>query len=75
LALVGRRIEGLVMEDDLRQLVGSLGVGARDPEREGWDRVIAKENDAVSYRAWCYNTAVRQRSVVSLSPCEFTLRS
>jgi hypothetical protein len=64
---VGRRIEGLVTEDDLKQLIGSLGVGARDPEREGWDHVVAKENDAVSYRAWCDKTAVRLRSVSWLS--------
>ncbi|KAF8758216.1 hypothetical protein HU200_010581 [Digitaria exilis] len=46
-------LEGLVTEDDLRQLVGSLGVGAREPEREGWEHVISKGNDDVSYRAWC----------------------
>ena len=40
-------------EDDLRQLVGSLGVGAREPEAEGWEHVISKGNDDVSYRAWC----------------------
>lgn len=40
-------------EDDLRQLVSSLGVGAREPELEGWEPVIAKANDAVSYKAWC----------------------
>ena len=47
------RLEGLVTEDDLRQLVGSLGVGAREPEAEGWEHVISKRNDDVSYRAWC----------------------
>ncbi|KAF8689623.1 hypothetical protein HU200_041737 [Digitaria exilis] len=47
------RLEGLVTEDDLRQLVGSLGVGTREPEREGWEHVISKGNDDVSYRAWC----------------------
>ena len=47
------RLEGLVTEDDLRQLVGSLGVGAREPEAEGWEHVISKGNDDVSYRAWC----------------------
>jgi hypothetical protein len=47
------RLEGLVTEDDLRQLVGSLGVGAREPETEGWEHVISKGNDVVSYRAWC----------------------
>ncbi|OEL36225.1 Pentatricopeptide repeat-containing protein [Dichanthelium oligosanthes] len=46
-------LEGLVTEDDLRQLVGSLGVGAREPEGEGWEHVISKGNDDVSYRAWC----------------------
>ncbi|CAO2038401.1 unnamed protein product [Urochloa humidicola] len=46
-------LEGLVTEDDLRQLVGSLGVGARQPEAEGWEHVISKGNDDVSYRAWC----------------------
>ncbi|PAN06015.1 hypothetical protein PAHAL_1G179600 [Panicum hallii] len=46
-------LEGLVTEDDLRQLVGSLGVGAREPETEGWEHVISKGNDVVSYRAWC----------------------
>ena len=40
-------------EEDLRQLVGSLGVGAREPEAEGWEHVISKRNDDVSYRAWC----------------------
>lgn len=59
---MNRRIEELVTEDDLRELVSSLGVGGRDPEREGWDHVIAKENDAVSYRAWCDKPAVRLRS-------------
>ncbi|XP_062219038.1 uncharacterized protein LOC133918921 [Phragmites australis] len=49
-------IEGLVTEDDLTQLVSSLGVGSREPEREGWEHVIAKGNDAVSYRAWCDKT-------------------
>lgn len=47
------RLEGLVTEDDLRQLVGGLGVGTREPEREGWEHVISKGNDDVSYRAWC----------------------
>ncbi|TKW39138.1 hypothetical protein SEVIR_1G159000v4 [Setaria viridis] len=46
-------LEGLVTEDDLRQLVGSLGVGAREPETEGWEHVISKGNDDVSYRVWC----------------------
>ncbi|KAG2650844.1 uncharacterized protein LOC120655694 isoform X1 [Panicum virgatum] len=46
-------LEGLVTEEDLRQLVGSLGVGAREPEAEGWEHVISKRNDDVSYRAWC----------------------
>ncbi|XP_062223349.1 uncharacterized protein LOC133922159 [Phragmites australis] len=46
-------IEGLVTEDDLRQLVSSLGVGAREPEKEGWEHVITRGNDAVSYRTWC----------------------
>lgn len=40
-------------EDDLRQLVGGLGVATREPEREGWEHVISKGNDDVSYRAWC----------------------
>jgi hypothetical protein len=51
-------MEGLVTEDDLRQLVSSLGVGARAPELEGWDPVIAMGNDAVSYKAWCDKTKV-----------------
>lgn len=51
--LVGDRIEGLVTEGDLRQLVGSLGLGAREPEREGWEHVISKSSDDVSYKAWC----------------------
>ncbi|CAL5022099.1 unnamed protein product [Urochloa decumbens] len=46
-------LEGLVTEDDLRQLVDSLGVGTREPEAEGWGHVISKGNDDVSYRAWC----------------------
>ncbi|WVZ75785.1 hypothetical protein U9M48_023816 [Paspalum notatum var. saurae] len=46
-------VEGLVTEDDLRHLVGSLGLGEREPEREGWEPVISKGNDDVSYRAWC----------------------
>ncbi|CAM0911484.1 unnamed protein product [Alopecurus aequalis] len=49
-------IEGLVTEDDLRQLVSSLGVSAREPELEGWDPVIAMGNDTVSYKAWCEKT-------------------
>ncbi|XP_047091110.1 uncharacterized protein LOC124702968 [Lolium rigidum] len=49
-------MEGLVTEDDLRELVTSLGVGARAPELEGWDPVIAMGNDAVSYKAWCDKT-------------------
>ncbi|GJM84988.1 hypothetical protein PR202_ga00711 [Eleusine coracana subsp. coracana] len=63
-------IEGLVTEDDLRQLVSSLGVGARDPEREGWDHVIAKQNDAVSYRAWCDNTADGPPKYLSITTYE-----
>uniref|UniRef100_J3LCS6 START domain-containing protein n=1 Tax=Oryza brachyantha TaxID=4533 RepID=J3LCS6_ORYBR len=47
------RIEGLVTEGDLRELVGNLGVAAREPESEGWQQVIAKGNDDVSYRVWC----------------------
>ncbi|XP_008643790.1 membrane related protein-like isoform X1 [Zea mays] len=46
-------IEGLVTEGDLRQLVGSLGLGAHEPEREGWEHVISKSSDDVSYKAWC----------------------
>ncbi|KAF0895558.1 hypothetical protein E2562_013873 [Oryza meyeriana var. granulata] len=46
-------IECLVTEDDLRELVGNLGVAAREPEGEGWQQVIAKGNDDVSYRVWC----------------------
>jgi hypothetical protein len=56
--VVERRVEGLVTEDDLRQLVGSLGVGDREPELEGWEPVIAMGNDAVSYKAWCDKTKV-----------------
>ncbi|GJN21034.1 hypothetical protein PR202_gb08479 [Eleusine coracana subsp. coracana] len=63
-------IEGLVTEDDLRQLVSSLGVGARDPEREGWDHVIAKQNDAVSYRAWCDNTVDGPPKYLSITTYE-----
>lgn len=40
-------------EGDLRQLVGSLGLGAREPEAQGWEHVISKSNDDVSYKAWC----------------------
>uniref|UniRef100_A0A0D9VFU3 START domain-containing protein n=1 Tax=Leersia perrieri TaxID=77586 RepID=A0A0D9VFU3_9ORYZ len=46
-------IEGLVTEGDLAELVGNLGVAAREPEREGWQEVVAKGNDDVSYRVWC----------------------
>ncbi|KAJ1257248.1 hypothetical protein BS78_K143800 [Paspalum vaginatum] len=46
-------VEGLVTEDDLRHLVGSLVLGELEPEREGWEPVISKGNDDVSYRAWC----------------------
>ncbi|TVU30123.1 hypothetical protein EJB05_21730 [Eragrostis curvula] len=63
-------IEGLVTEDDLRQLVNSLGVGARDPEREGWEPVIAKENDAVSYRAWYDKTADGPPKYLSITTYE-----
>lgn len=40
-------------EGDLRQLVGSLGLSAREPETQGWEHVISKSNDDVSYKAWC----------------------
>ncbi|KAM3299594.1 hypothetical protein ACQJBY_040881 [Aegilops geniculata] len=69
-------VEGLVTEDDLRQLVGSLGVGARQPELEGWDPVIAKGNDAVSYKAWCERTAdgtPRYLSVTTYEGCSTEL--
>uniref|UniRef100_A0A0E0JZN7 START domain-containing protein n=1 Tax=Oryza punctata TaxID=4537 RepID=A0A0E0JZN7_ORYPU len=46
-------MEGLVTEGDLRELVGNLGVAAREPEREGWQQVVVKGNDDVSYRVWC----------------------
>jgi len=42
-----------VTEGDLRQLVGSLGLSAREPETQGWEHVISKSNDDVSYKAWC----------------------
>ena len=58
LSLLECRIEGLVTEDDLRQLVSSLGVSAREPELEGWESVIAMGNDTVSYKAWCEKTKV-----------------
>jgi hypothetical protein len=51
--LVDARLEGLVTEGDLRQLVGNLGVGGREPETEGWEHVISKGNDDISYRVWC----------------------
>ncbi|KAJ1254362.1 hypothetical protein BS78_K075600 [Paspalum vaginatum] len=35
-------VEGLVTEDDLRHLVGSLVLGELEPEREGWEPVISK---------------------------------
>jgi hypothetical protein len=47
-----------VTEGDLRQLVSSLGLGAREPERQGWEHVISKSNDDVSYKAWCDKPAV-----------------
>ncbi|KAL5211179.1 hypothetical protein ABZP36_022026 [Zizania latifolia] len=46
-------IDGIVTVDDLRELVGNLAVAAREPEREGWQQVIAKGNEDVSYRVWC----------------------
>jgi hypothetical protein len=68
--LVGDRIEGLVTEGDLRQLVSSLGLGAREPERQGWEHVISKSNDDVSYKAWCDKPAVWLAS----SPSRLVLR-
>ncbi|CAM0911483.1 unnamed protein product [Alopecurus aequalis] len=59
-------IEGLVTEDDLRQLVSSLGVSAREPELEGWDPVIAMGNDTVSYKAWCEKTKECEHSLAPI---------
>ncbi|KAL6634375.1 hypothetical protein ACP70R_027046 [Stipagrostis hirtigluma subsp. patula] len=66
----GTGIERLVTEDDLRQLVSSLGVGAREPEREGWEHVITKANDAVSYRAWCDKSADGPPKYLSITTYE-----
>lgn len=55
-------MDGLVTEGDLRELVGNLGVATREPEREGWQQVVAKGNDDVSYRVWC------DKPMVALSP-------
>ncbi|KAL6899785.1 hypothetical protein ACP4OV_006443 [Aristida adscensionis] len=63
-------IEGLVTEEDLRQLVSSLGVGEREPEREGWEHVITKGNDAVSYRAWCDKRADGPPKYLSITTYE-----
>uniref|UniRef100_A0A804N4G0 Uncharacterized protein n=1 Tax=Zea mays TaxID=4577 RepID=A0A804N4G0_MAIZE len=51
---------------DLRQLVGSLGLGAREPEREGWEHVISKSSDDVSYKAWCDKPTVVANCVHAL---------
>jgi hypothetical protein len=59
-----------VTEGDLRQLVSSLGLGAREPERQGWEHVISKSNDDVSYKAWCDKPAVWLAS----SPSRLVLR-
>jgi hypothetical protein len=50
--------------------VSSLGLGAREPERQGWEHVISKSNDDVSYKAWCNKPAVWLAS----SPSRLVLR-
>lgn len=63
-------IEGLVTEGDLRQLVSSLGLGAREPERQGWEHVISKSNDDVSYKAWCDKPAAGPPKYLSITTYE-----
>ncbi|XP_066331525.1 uncharacterized protein [Miscanthus floridulus] len=63
-------IEGLVTEGDLRQLVDSLGLGAREPERQGWEHVISKSNDDVSYKAWCDKPAAGPPKYLSITTYE-----
>uniref|UniRef100_A0A804RP23 Uncharacterized protein n=1 Tax=Zea mays TaxID=4577 RepID=A0A804RP23_MAIZE len=47
-------------------MVGSLGLGAREPEREGWEHVISKSSDDVSYKAWCDKPTVVANCVHAL---------
>lgn len=57
-------------EGDLRQLVGSLGLGGREPEREGWEHVISKTSHDVSYKAWCDKPTV----LLASSPCRLVVK-